>query len=427
MSLLDRLLPSRQTHHRLRLIEESIQSLEAVHMRSLDELSRRVAAIEIAMGLAGRLGASDDGGSAVQLGDRIAEMLQWLQKISNETTNLLAHLDNRHSEALLWLEKVSSETSNQFSHLDSVLENTRGQVRNDFAELVLRLETLNVEIQSSIGHLQGEAITSFNRLFNNSLPTLGRQAHWLSALVMEQAARFADPSGETALKGERYEPASEQNFDEILDRAAQDFPEVYEAWRERLDATSEAFRRTVVGNAAHAGDLYSRMFSSFVKLHARGRVLDVGCGVFGRPYYLHSYPGGLISGIEPLEGLGAPDFERVRGIGEYLPWPDSSFTTVINATSLDHCVSLERSLHEMRRVLAPDGKLVLWIGSNAGAPEFTPESDDFEPIDDFHLFHFDTSWFDPMISKSWDTVDRLEFDLPSFAHVFYALTPRKGG
>jgi SAM-dependent methyltransferase len=192
-------------------------------------------------------------------------------------------------------------------------------------------------------------------------------------------------------------------------------------WVERLDEIQRAFLETKVGNAAHAGDSASRVFRSFVELNAIGRLLDVGCGIFGLPYYLASYPQKLVSGIDPLQPTRAVDFEFLRGISEYLPWPDESFSTVVSATSLDHCLSLEQSLAEIRRVLRPGGRFLLWIASIAGAPQYLPDREGFVPADRFHLFHFDVSWFEPLLEDAFSMTDRVELHGKEYSHVIYNL------
>ena len=75
----------------------------------------------------------------------------------------------------------------------------------------------------------------------------------------------------------------------------------------------------------HSADAYSTLFEAFVEHLCRRRVLDVGCGPSGRPFYLTSYPSALVSGIDPLPRSRQPGLQVVRGISEYLPWPDQSF------------------------------------------------------------------------------------------------------
>ncbi len=336
----------------------------------------------------------------------------------------------RIAEAQLWLEKISTENQSAFAHLDGSITGTRGDIgglANQIAEVRLWLEKISTETNNRLTHLHGSTVTEFNRLFNEALPQVNIQSHVAAALLLDARARGVDRGRWNASELERYQNAKKEDFDRTLAQVAADFPSVARAWRERLDAVSSAFTITKAGNAASAADLYSQMFKSFVEYHVNGRVLDVGCGVFGRPFYLSTYPAKLISGIEPLEMIEAPDFECVRGISEYLPWRDDAFSTVINATSLDHVASLEKSLAEISRVLRPDGTLLLWIGSMKGSPEFKPDSPQFVPADQFHLFHFDTAWFEPMLAAQWEIVERMEFATPSFDHLFYALRSTKRG
>jgi SAM-dependent methyltransferase len=284
------------------------------------------------------------------------------------------------------------ETHDRVLALDTVLQTTRLELRN-----------LSIH-------------------FDASMDCLFEQMHELAAVQFELRAKESSTlSGEVPVPAERYCPADPKPFAQILAEAEAKFPRVYPLWKQRLHATKEAFVKTKVGNAAHAADPRSRLFRSLVEMHATGRVLDVGCGVFGRPYYLMSYPAKLISGLEPLAPFEAPDFELVQGISEQLPWPNESFSTVISATSLDHCMSLDRSLAEMRRVLRPGGKLLLWIDSIAGAPRYTPNQSKFEPADQYHLFHFDTVWFDPMLTEHFQMVDRIELRNRQFNRIMYVL------
>jgi SAM-dependent methyltransferase len=302
----------------------------------------------------------------------------------------------------------------------AALQDDIGRQTNQIAEVRLWLEKISIETGNALTTLDGRIGTAFNRLFNEALPNTWLQLHANSALLLESRARHVDRSRWSRSPLENYAPARPEPFDDTIRRVQTDFPSVSSAWRERLEATMEAFSTTKIGNAAIASDLHSRMFKSFVEHHIEGRVLDVGCGVFGRPFYLSDYPANLISGIEPLPMVDQPDFECVRGVSEFLPWPDGAFSTLINATSLDHSASLDKALLEMSRVLRPGGMALLWIGSTKGAARFEPDSPQFVPADQFHLFHFDVAWFEPMLS-GWEIIERFDFAMAAFDHVFYAL------
>lgn len=275
---------------------------------------------------------------------------------------------------------------------------------------VLDLQTVLEETRAEL-KLQADLI---ERLFE--------QMHELAAAQFESRARTSSNLSQRAPHpAERFGPANPKPFAQTLAEAEHEFARMYPLWKQRLEATRQAFLKTKVGNASHAADPRSRLFRSLVEIYATGRVLDVGCGVFGRPYYLASYPAELIFGVDPLASFEVPDFEFVRGISEYLPWRDHSFSTVISATSLNHCMSLDRSLGEMRRVLRPGGRLLLWIDSIPGAAPYSPNDPEFEPADQYHLFHFNAIWFEPMLTEHFQMVSRTELQKRDFNRLMYVL------
>jgi SAM-dependent methyltransferase len=363
-------------------------------------------------------------------------------------TQSLTELGRVAAESRLGVEKVSVELPNSMTHLGTSVHSRLNSFENDYLvqirtdlqhvaglareaahavgvapEAKLLLEKLLFELPNMLIHIESSLQSRLNRVENEAFPAVWRAIHEVMAVELRALAARADRSAWAARTAEHYLPAKPELFRDYLARAEKEFGTVYGYWHERLLTIERAFELTKVGNAAHAGDLYSRLFRSFCEIHAAGRILDVGCGVFGCPYYLRSYPRELISGIEPLAMREPCDFELVRGFSEYLPWPDEAFSTVVSATSLDHCLSLDRSLSEMTRVLTRGGKILLWIGSNPGSPKYEPAPPGFQPADQFHVFHFDVVWFEPMLEVQFDIIDRLEFQRPGYSHVFYALQP----
>lgn len=331
----------------------------------------------------------------------------------SETANLLAHLNTSLQSRMNELSTSQFELTNLISHLQSSSE-----VR------LAAFENAAAERRNVIDHLSTSLHSRLNKVENVEIPALGQEIHELMAVQLQALAGGRNQAQRSPLPLERYKRAEPQPFNSYLLAMKEAFPRAYPLWNERLEATRQAFVATPVGNAAHAGDVYSRIFRSLVEVHACGRVLDVGCGVFGRPYYLASYPPDLLSGLDPLKPTVAPDFEFVRGISEQLPWPDGSFSTVISATALDHCMSLDRSLAEVDRVLTPGGRFLLWIASIPGATKFNPEDADPVAADRFHLFHLDSAWLDPILLQGFDTLDRLEFRKPGYSHVMYCLAKK---
>jgi SAM-dependent methyltransferase len=336
---------------------------------------------------------------------------QSLERMAIDISNMIANLDGSIQSRLNRLDAVTFELSNAVAHLGTSIQSRMNS-----------LDTRTFELSNAVAHLDSSLHTRINNIVNAHLPELARGVHEVAALALRDLALRQGRKRWIADPAEKYQPARSRSLDDDLALAREKFPAVYEDWHGRLEATHEATTKSKVGNEADGLDLYSRMFRSFVESHVHGRVLDVGCGTAGRPYYLVNYPAELISGIDPLPAAKPVDFERVRGISEFLPWPDASFSTLISATALDHCLSLERSLDEMNRVLHPDGQLLLWIGSVPGAPRFDPGNPATRSADKYHLFHIDAEWLEPLIAERFDIADRLEFQRPGYSHAFYALS-----
>jgi SAM-dependent methyltransferase len=317
------------------------------------------------------------------------------------------------------IRRLSAENSETKQRLDDLGETTSSQLQS--------LANIAAEARDIGNHVNTSVHTRLNTIENVRIRDLYNQMQDLAASLMRIRAdgrtrANVEPIDEKTRSIGRL---STDRFDVYLKRARREFHGVFHMWQERLDATLKAFSTTKIGNVAVAGDPPSELFRCFVRLYASGRVLDVGCGVFGCPYYLSYYPASLISGLDPLPPVEPPDFEFVRGIQEYLPWPDQSFSTVISATSLDHCISLDRSLAEIRRVLRADGRFLLWIDSVPGSPPFTPEAPDFAPADQFHLFHFDMEWFEPMLAQWFEVEDRFQLRGLDFSRIMYCLKLRR--
>ncbi len=303
------------------------------------------------------------------------------------------------------------------------------QIHAAVAQLSARLDNLQSEAtedrhrasedRNRLIHLDTSVHSRLNEVVNEYLPSILQQLHETLAFQFKALSRSTPDTRSRDLAGP---PAPNvEPFDKVLARAERDFPTVFAAWKERLDDTCDAIASTETGNVAHSADPYSTLFEEFVKLYAEGPVLDVGCGPSGRPFYLSAYPSTLVAGIDPLLAEDVADTQAVRGISEYLPWPDMSFSTVISATSLDHCISLDRSIEEMIRVLKPNGRVLLWLGSNPGAPQYRPLDAEFVPADRYHLFHFDIAWFEPMLERRFQIIDRVKLDRAGYSHVFYCL------
>lgn len=200
-----------------------------------------------------------------------------------------------------------------------------------------------------------------------------------------------------------------------------DFPEAYKVWFPLLASNERAYKEDLRGNCSIAGHAVATSFGDFIVPYLKGQLLDIGCGPQAVPEYLRGYPLSQVSGIDPLEPQEPHPFQFVRGIAEYLPWRASSFDTVVVATSLDHVLSVERTLREILRVLKRGGLLLIWAGFIRGSARYDERSPAPEPVDEFHLFHFDRETFESTLGRVFDIVESFDFDGQSN---FFALRPR---
>jgi SAM-dependent methyltransferase len=96
----------------------------------------------------------------------------------------------------------------------------------------------------------------------------------------------------------------------------------------------------------------------------RPRILDVGCGTGANLQMLSQF--GAAEGVDVSSD--ALDFCRSRGLtrvkqgaAEHLPFADAAFDLVTGLDVVEHLDDDIAGLREMRRVLGPDGRVVLFV------------------------------------------------------------------
>ena len=94
-------------------------------------------------------------------------------------------------------------------------------------------------------------------------------------------------------------------------------------------------------------------------------VLEVGCGPIGVIFFA---PGSLRVGIDPLAreyaaslNLSTDGVQLLASVGENLPLAAGSFDIVVIGNVVDHVHHPDNTLAEVRRVLKPDGLVILWM------------------------------------------------------------------
>lgn len=119
--------------------------------------------------------------------------------------------------------------------------------------------------------------------------------------------------------------------------------------------------RQVVGESPHY-----RWFLRHLKPVSGRRFLDVACGPgfclqAVQRYQVKAYGVDLSSIAVQQAKARVPSATVLVGDGEALPWPDGFFDYIVCLGSLEHYLHPERGLQEMKRVLAPDGRLGLLL------------------------------------------------------------------
>ncbi len=107
-----------------------------------------------------------------------------------------------------------------------------------------------------------------------------------------------------------------------------------------------------------------------------------------------------------------------RTFGEFLPFEDGAFQTVVSGTSLDHALLLDRTFAEIARVMRPSGRFVVWIGTSPDAAPYDPYAANVPRIDDFHLFHFSVETFERAVRPFFAIAEKMSVEAN---HWFYAL------
>ncbi len=106
------------------------------------------------------------------------------------------------------------------------------------------------------------------------------------------------------------------------------------------------------------------------------RVLEVGSGAHG---LIFGFDEQFAVGIDPLASsyrelfpIWQKETITVTGVGEELPFPDDLFDIVMSDNVIDHAADPVAIIHELIRVLSPDG--ILYFTVNTHHPIYQPVS-----------------------------------------------------
>ena len=283
---------------------------------------------------------------------------------------------------------------------------------------VLRLPAVMREVLSlreELHQLEARMITANSRALYALRRDMLQQRAVLSALDDGKPTAGPPPAKLSPI------PSLDQALEELSGMAPGAFP----LWRELLDVGAKTYEGFPDHSCSVGTHEMAAMFRSFLRPYWGGHVLDIGCGPQPVPSYLRGYPLDLVHGLDPLSSPDDHPFDFVPGLAELLPWQSGQFDLVVAATSLDHVLLLDRSLAEVRRVLRPGGRFVVWVAFIPGSQRYDPHRRDIRKVDDYHLFHLDRDWFLEELQPYFDVLETFSYDEP-YNSCFMCLAPVAG-
>lgn len=134
-------------------------------------------------------------------------------------------------------------------------------------------------------------------------------------------------------------------------------PSKYVLRKGRLSPSHD--RRELSPSSRLIAQLIVDAYDDALKVHARGDLLDLGCGKV--PFYEAYRP--WISTCTCVDWPGSPHgsfhVDQFCDLSKGLPFEDNKFDTVISSDVIEHLPDPMLAFHEMARVLKPGGKLIL--------------------------------------------------------------------
>lgn len=122
--------------------------------------------------------------------------------------------------------------------------------------------------------------------------------------------------------------------------------------------TASLDESTLALSSRLSAGLMAAHYDSGLRSHARGRLLDLGCGKV--PLY-DAYRG-LVSEVicvDWAKSHGALHLDAICDISRPLPFRDAAFDTIVMTSVLEHVLEPRIAWQEVARILAPGGKLLM--------------------------------------------------------------------
>lgn len=134
-------------------------------------------------------------------------------------------------------------------------------------------------------------------------------------------------------------------------------PSKYVVWKGRLRGSRN--RNELRSSSRLMADLIAECYGKNLKLHARGRLLDLGCGKVPLFASYRDYISENICVDWENTTHSSPFLDIEADLTAELPFGDGTFDTVVLSDVLEHIPQPEGLCREIARVLAPGGKLIM--------------------------------------------------------------------
>lgn len=135
-------------------------------------------------------------------------------------------------------------------------------------------------------------------------------------------------------------------------------------------------------------------------------VLDVACGEGYGSFFMSDYAKSVVGvdiSEEAIDHASAvyvkPNLQFLQGSATDLEFPDNSFDVVVSFETIEHLAEQERMLAEIRRVLRPEGILII---SSPNRPVYSEESGEHN---EFHVKELDYHEFDALLRVQFPKVE----------------------
>jgi SAM-dependent methyltransferase len=294
------------------------------------------------------------------------------------TDILLSHLGNLDTQQATRIAPIANEV-------------------NRALNVVLAQQTSQSGIAISVADIRSQLNLMQERVMNINLLS----ARSISALLQRSLSNTGQPLVIT-------KPEKSLSFEKQIEAFRKLAPNNIDAWIGTYKAGLIEYNKTNEGNLSHEGHMGAGIFRMFINVHGRGRLLDFGCGPLPVPIYLGDWPLNQLAGFDPLEPFEPHPFPFAKTLGENIPWPDQSFETIVIGTSLDHVYLLDKVLDELKRLLAPRGRLLIWTAMMESTAPYDPYGPTIDQPDAFHLFHPGKNWFYDRFAKDYELIERME-------------------